>query len=320
MKFILWRALFIAAASLQAADCFSPFSFNVPQRYGRGTPNNHQWSWKPGSEILSSGAHQAFVKYPRANQKLLQSATAEIPSAASNSTSSSENQSSASVSSTSGTKTESKPPKKYDMPWGEFQEWAIKDHLSKYTVQVHIEEDGRDTLHVYTLWRTLANEITSLSGYPLKFLVERYQEMRNEIDIQTSTEILPYLDGYAFESDGGVSGRVYGIAGVAEGTRIQTTPVAGVEKTLQKGYILTEEGIVYELGLPASETSALDGRMKMAERAASSIKSAASEVELSDVVENSELVKLGALTAVVLSGAWAMETLSHHLTVNVFWV
>ena len=206
----------------------------------------------------------------------------------------------------------------------------MKDHLAKYTVQVHIqnEEDGKDTLQVYTLWRTLSNDVTALSGYPLKFLVERYQEMRDEIKIETSTEILPYLDGFSFEPDGGVSGRVYGIAGVAKGTRIQTTPVAGVESTLQKGFILTQEGIVYELGLPASTSSAGENNGRtaasnMAKRAASSIQSVASsssDVQLGDVVENQELAKLGALTAIVLSGAWAMEALSHHLTVNVFWV
>lgn len=205
----------------------------------------------------------------------------------------------------------------------------MKDHLEKYTVQVHIqnEEDGKDTLQVYTLWRTLSNDVTALSGYPLKFLVERYQEMRDEIKIETSTEILPYLDGFFFEPNGGVSGRAYGIAGVAKGTRIHTTPVAGVESTLQKGFILTQEGIVYELGLPASsstiETIGRTTAANMAERAASSIQSVASsssDVQLGDVVENQELAKLGALTAIVLSGAWAMEALSHHLTVNVFWV
>ena len=211
---------------------------------------------------------------------------------------------------------------KYDMAWSENQVWGLKDHLAKYTIQVHMEQDGRDTLQVYTLWRNLANDVPALSGYPLTFLVDRYREMRNETNnIQTSTEILPFLDGYTFEPDGGVSGRVYGIAGVAEGTRIQTTPVAGVESTLQKGYILTQEGILYELGLPASQTAALDGKpSRMAQRAASSLTSAANDVPLSEVVENDELVKLAGLTAVVISGAWAMETLSHHLTVNVFWV
>ena len=222
---------------------------------------------------------------------------------------------------TTSSKVPERPQRTYDMPWGDFQQWAMKDYLAKYTVQVHLEQDGRDTLQAFTLWRSLSNDVTALSGYPLKFLVDRYKDMREELNIKTSTEILPYLDGFAFESDGGVSGRAYGIAGVAEGTRIQTTPVAGVETTLQKGYILTKEGIVYELGLPAtSETYSLDGRTKMAERAASSIQSAASDIQLADVVGNQELVKLGALTAIVISGAWAMEALSHHLTVNVFWV
>jgi hypothetical protein len=33
-----------------------------------------------------------------------------------------------------------------------------------------------------------------------------------------------------------------------------------------------------------------------------------------------DLVQLAGLTAVVLTGAWAMQALSHHLTVNIFWV
>lgn len=232
------------------------------------------------------------------------------------------------------------------MPWSELQEWALRDNLAKYTVQVHITEDnGRDVLRAYTLWRTLSNEVTALSGYPLQFLVDRYQEISigpndeaktGVVLVETSTEILPYLDGYTFETDGGLAGRVYGIAGVAQGTRIQTTPVAGVESTLQKGYVLTEEGIVYELGLPImsassvgshskgdAATMALDRTSQMAERAAASVQSAAAHVgEASDddLAGTGQLAKLGALTAVILSGAWAMETLSHHLTVNVFWV
>jgi hypothetical protein len=214
--------------------------------------------------------------------------------------------------------------RKLDMPWNELQAWALRDNLSKYTVQIVVPEDGKDTMRVYTLWRTLSNEVTALSGYPLPFLVDRYQEIRGEFGIQTSTDILPYIDGYTFESDGGLTGRVYGVAGVAQGTQVQTTPVAAVEMTLPKGYVLTQEGIVYELGLPTTgETSSLlDSRSPLVDRATASMQSAVSDsTKLTEaVVEDGELVRLGALTAVIIGGAWAVESLSHHLTVNVFWV
>jgi hypothetical protein len=215
--------------------------------------------------------------------------------------------------------------RKLDMPWNELQAWALRDNLSKYTVQVVVPtENGKDTMRVYTLWRTLSNEVTALSGYPLQFLVDRYQEIRDEFGIQTSTDILPYIDGYTFEADGGLTGCVYGVAGVAQGTQIQTTPVAQVQTTLPKGYVLTQEGIVYELGLPTSSTgdSSFDGRSKMVDRAAASLQSAvADSTKLTEaVVQDGELVRLGALTAVIIGGAWAVESLSHHLTVNVFWV
>eukprot|EP00977_Amphora_coffeiformis_P002815 scaffold528_cov165-Amphora_coffeaeformis.AAC.27 len=310
----VWWSLWTAATVLDSVQSFVP-------RRALDIGNSRREHLLCGLTTTNHPAHSPCLNMMQST-KLWQSAAVETMEEASNQTSasSSAQESEEHQEAAKESMVKSKPKQKYDLPWSHNQEWAMKDNLSKYTVQVHIQEDGKDKLHMYTLWRTLSNEVTALSGYPLKFLVDRYQDMRDEFEIQTSPEVLPYLDGFSFESDGGVSGRVYGIAGVAEGTRIQTTPVAGVESTLQKGYILTQEGIVYELGLPSSETKVLDGQMKMAQRAASSIQSAASDVELADVAENNELVKLGALTAVLLSGAWAVETLSHHLTVNVFWV
>jgi len=311
----IWLTVWIAAAVFDSVQ-----SFMSQQRENIG--HAHRGHHPFGLTTINSRSCPHPSNMIRST-KLWQSTAMETTEEASNQTSTSSSaQENGEPKETEETIATSKTKRQYDMPWSHNQEWAMKDNLSKFTVQVHIKntEDGQDKLHVYTLWRTLSNEVTALSGYPLKFLLDRYQDMREELNVKTSTEVLPYLDGYAFESDGGVSGRVYGIAGVAEGTRIQTTPVAGVESTLRKGYILTQEGIVYELGLPSSETKVLDGQMKMAQRAASSIQSAASDVELSYVVENDELAKLGVLTAVLLSGAYAVETLSHHLTVNVFWV
>jgi hypothetical protein len=242
---------------------------------------------------------------------------------------------------------------KYDMPWSKVQEWALTDHLDKYTIQVLMGQNNGDSqqqqqLRMYTLWRTLTNEVPTLAGYPLSFLVEQARNVRRHhhhhdenanmtlsvsgsTTTQTIHEILPYIDGYSFTAEGGVTGRVYGMAGVADGTRLETTPVSNLPLTLPKGYLLTQEGMLYELGYPASETTALDraasavgSTTSMAQRL--STKSAPDEeknqlsVGVADVMADTELIKLGALTAVVLGGAWAMESLSHHLTVNVFWV
>ncbi len=41
---------------------------------------------------------------------------------------------------------------------------------------------------------------------------------------------------------------------------------------------------------------------------------------LTDAESNRDLVYLGGATAMLLAGASAVSALSHHLTVNVFWV
>ena len=205
---------------------------------------------------------------------------------------------------------------KLDLPWNDIQKWALEDNLGKYTVQV---PDPTDGVTIYTLWRTLSNDVPELSGYPLPFLVDRAKESKK---LRVSSTILPYLDDFSFEPNGGMKGRVSGVPGVADGTIVQTTPVGDVAATVPKGFVQTFDGtIVYELGRPSEVTEASSGDSRL-RRSTSMVKesltAAGSEIEA--VASDGDLLRLAGLTSMVVGGAWAFESLSHHLTVNVFWV
>jgi hypothetical protein len=225
-----------------------------------------------------------------------------------------------------------------DMPWSDMQAWALRDELPKYTVQVSVvtRPDGKETIKRYSLWRTMIQEVTELSGYPLPFVLQKYTAMRERKSdetttttttsiCQTSCEILPFLDQFEFEPNGGLSGRVYGVAGVADGARIQTTPVKNIQTTIPKGFVQTQDGaVIYELGTPAfsegtknrmSEMPANGGRLSTT---VANTMASASLSELPKV--DGDLLKLTALTAAVIGGATLVASLSHHLTVSVFWV
>jgi hypothetical protein len=226
----------------------------------------------------------------------------------------------------SSTRERQEAEKRYDLPWGNLQKWALRDHMAKYSVQVPVTRNGKETIRVFTLWRTFIDEVTELCGYPIPFLLERYAEMRasNDTTFDTSSDVLPYLDDFSFENNGGLSGRVSGIIGVADGTKIQTTPVGDLRSTIPKGFVRTDDGaVIYELGRPASDFTYdvnRDAKSKLSKAASSVMSRAPKDLVVSDVVPDAELVRLGALTATIIAGAAAFESLSHHLTVNVFWV
>jgi len=140
---------------------------------------------------------------------------------------------------------------------------------------------------------------------------------------------------------GGVCGakrQVYGVPGLRDGTTIETAPVGQVEVTIPLGYVLTEDiGIAYELGKPLEESAStlLDGATRTAGRTMGSSLSrtaVTSNILASTTRQGIDiagmdwkdpdgyLVKLGASTGLLLAGATAVNMLSHHLTVNVFWV
>lgn len=155
------------------------------------------------------------------------------------------------------------------------------------------------------------------------------------------------VDEFEFASNGGIAGRAYGFPGIADGTRITTPALVGVESTVPLGYVTTaidDEGVSfsYELGRCASSTVFLEGsersaallsarRMMMdgldvgvssSKQVASIAKDAAMAGSglLTDAEANRDLVYLGGATAMLLASATAIGMLSHHLTVNVFWV
>ena len=177
-----------------------------------------------------------------------------------------------------------------------------------------------------------------------------YQRSLSEEDKLATPGVLPMVDDFEFASNGGITGRAYGLPGIADGTRINTPPLIGVKTTVPLGYVTTandkdEEGVgfSYELGtcasssvysLDGSERSAalLSARRLMMEgvdvgvSSSRQVASIAKDVAvtgsglLSDSEANQDLVYLGGATAMLLASASAIGMLSHHLTVNVFWV
>ena len=243
----------------------------------------------------------------------------------------------------------------WSMPWSNNQDWALRDNLPKYTVHIPLVKDGKKVMAKCALWKTMSQEVTEVAGYPLDFLQKMYsrkaeqvtkhdksdggdeQSARTDNSETTAPAVLPYLDLFEFTSSGGALGNVYGVPGLADGTRIETSPVDKVQETLPKGYIRTMDGsAAYELGRPVSSdvTVSFGGSTAVAAAATTgtllktvanaSAKSGKALVNAaaSDVDEDADqmLVRLGASTAILLAGAVAVNMLSHHLTVNVFWV
>jgi hypothetical protein len=261
-----------------------------------------------------------------------------------------------------------------DLPWSQTQEWALRDNVVKYAIPrlvvVHDDGDGaRDggsgttsTRKRLVRWRTLVDSTPELAGYPVDFVLSRCEETllaKGDDDdgdtedstssssttlIGWSTQLLPYIDRFRFESNGGLSGNAFGLKGVQDGTRIRTDPVVNVEDSIPWGYVVTADGsVVYELGEPESEpesntitmddvtvdkvkttttTTTLLTSMSngLASRATTNGALVNNNNDNNNALLDPELIQLAGLTAVVLTGAWAMQTLSHHLTVNIFWV
>jgi hypothetical protein len=221
----------------------------------------------------------------------------------------------------------------YDMPWFEVQDWALRYNLPKYTIMIPLETSGNEkSALVFALWRTMLKEVPELAGYPLDFLqgICDQQIAKKDSKLQVTPQLLPYLEDYTFAPAGGVSGKVYGVPGLADGTRIETSAVTNVEVTLPQGFVRTSDGkAAYELGRPLREAfSETDDLAKQSLSTATAgsmellktVKNVGAGVP--DALEDADgmLVRLGISTGILLAGATAINMLSHHLTVNVFWV
>jgi hypothetical protein len=232
-------------------------------------------------------------------------------------------------------------------------------HYHEDSKQQQDKKNKKKSFQSYALWRSLLQDVPELSGYPVDFLQERCRERQqkqppiekanrdeNDDDYDdddndnhingdsndlTSIGILPYLQDYEFTAQGGVCGTVYGLKGVADGSRIETSAVTNVQETLPNGYIQTSDGsAAFELGRPignGNEQSLVSEGWKMLSSSngptpstvgvkVNSINLVPQNVDDADGL----LLRLGATTGILLAGATAINMISHHMTVNVFWV
>ena len=222
-----------------------------------------------------------------------------------------------------------------EMPWSENQEGALLDNLPKYVIFIGTRR--------YARWRTLTREVPELAGYPATFLRRMHRLGRSisdeDEDGAGTLGILPMLDDFEFSLEGGIVGKIYGLAGVADGSRIQTSSLVQAERTVPLGYVtaLNDDGVglSYELGtmmkttstnsLPSSEYSLVNTAVSAAlvprqiVDVTKGVMKTGSSL-LTDDEANRDLAYIGGTTAAVLALASAVGALSHHLTVNVFWV
>ena len=231
------------------------------------------------------------------------------------------------------------------MPWGDLQSYCVRDNLPKHVVVIPIP-GKKDKYGTFALWRSLIKDSVELAGYEVDYVRRRYEadvktredwkgyrigDGGDSMEFGTAPGELPLLESFEFHPDGGVSGLSYGLPGIADGVSIRTTAVTDIEKTVIMGYVRTADGsAAFELGSPAGSIYSEDMRQNMLENVArtagtlmrSGVPPAvvpASAGGGGDAMD-SNLVNLAGTTAMLLAAASAVGMLSHHLTVNVFWV
>jgi len=236
----------------------------------------------------------------------------------------------------------------YQYPWSDIQDLVLRDSLPKFTISTSIgkldtmrKKKQNVAFSSFVLWRNLIEENPELSGYPIDFLQARYKEQQKQDEMATKKEglssksvkttipfiqdALPFLDNYEFSNKGGISATVYGLKSVADGSRITTPAVINVKESLPKGYIQTIEFAFFELGTPIGNderwiTSDIPVKKKSLVEITSDI---ANNINVPPIISNDTdglLLRLGGTTGIFLAGATAINMLSHHMTVNVFWV
>lgn len=201
----------------------------------------------------------------------------------------------------------------------EAQRQALQRQIPKYTIAVPEEISGEQQQQYcrYILWRNLLLHTPELAGYPVSFVVDQALLLDINENLPPSCQTtLPYLDQVEIR-DGGIAGNVYGLVGVADGTEISTPPLVHLPPRQQYYIQVDNGGVVYELG----------EWKKHDDVTAAGIEATTTKSRLTTTTPPSsttwldrDVVHLAGLSAITLAAGWAMETLSHHLTVNIFWV
>jgi len=203
----------------------------------------------------------------------------------------------------------------------------------------------------------MIRDTVELSGYDVAFIRKMIHQRQSSSSDANNTKkiskesssspgVLPLLDEFEFRPNGGVAGRIRGLRGISDGTIVETSPLAQVDVTVPRGYVVTEDGsTAYELGVPGgvgvgggsdfgivdaiaggssvgvvdvakSVRDGMDGTTRTVVQAVSGVGSGG----VGGGDDGAMLANLGKTTAIMLGGAMAFNLLSHHLTVNVFWV
>lgn len=66
-----------------------------------------------------------------------------------------------------------------ELPWGERQQWAIRDNIHRYLVeipQLAYENEKGEPDSTYALWTSLTRDIIELAGYDIEFIRKKYTE------------------------------------------------------------------------------------------------------------------------------------------------
>lgn len=234
------------------------------------------------------------------------------------------------------------------LPWSDMQEWALKDNISKYTITIptkNVNVNNNDNNNYsFILWNTMINEVTELHGYSISYLSTKLKyintntdtNMNQNMDMDMNMASVPYMTNYEFVTNGGIKGEVYNKEGIADGSIIITNPLMNVRNTLPNGYVQTISnndndtiGIIYELGYALSNNN---GKQQQQQQYSSMMLQSLSNVNNNIMTtattnantENNDIFDLvknvGGVTAIALGSGIVYNLLTHHLTVNVFWV
>jgi hypothetical protein len=228
--------------------------------------------------------------------------------------------------------------------WSEWQEWAMQDNVPKFLITIPPPQSTVvDPPQKFILWRNMVRDVPEFHGYTAPLIRSMYVQRRRKLDSEDADvpPILPLIEQFTFEPNRGMSGIVYGFQGIADGTRITTPPLYDLHQTIQLGYVYTrEEGksgpvLAYEIGSP-SQHQYEEGnlwldilRRRRQKQVLLPINSSSSlggtplqEGTMLFREENgpNNLGSLVSITAIVLGTATAANILSHHLTVNIFWI
>merc|ERR1712238_430368 len=231
--------------------------------------------------------------------------------------------------------------------WGDIQDLVLRDSLPKFTISTSIgkietmkKKKQNVAFSSFVLWRNLIEETPELSGYPIDFLQARYKEQQKQDEKVTKRQglssksatttnpiiqdALPFLDDYEFSNKGGISATVYGLKSVADGSRITTPAVINVRESLPKGYIQTIEFAFFELGTPVGNDERwITSDIPVTKKSLEITADIANNINVPPIISNDAdglLLRLGGTTGIFLAGATAINILSHHMTVNIFWV